>query len=65
MKKTKLNLKKVTITKLNNLNTIKGGFTSIIHTYTGCHTAEGNHTCPTGTKTNDDIVVTEDSLCCA
>ncbi|MEB3347358.1 hypothetical protein U6A24_17920 [Aquimarina gracilis] len=65
MKKTKLSLKKVTITKLNNLDAVKGGFTSVVHTYTGCHTADGNNTCPDTGKTNDDIVVTEDSLCCA
>ncbi|WP_158597820.1 hypothetical protein [Aquimarina sp. AD10] len=55
MKNKKLSLHKITITKLNNLNRIKGGFTLVDDTESQGQTCTG-----ISTKTNEDNPFTED-----
>ncbi|WP_281987868.1 hypothetical protein [Aquimarina aggregata] len=60
MKNTKLSLRKITITKLNNLSKIKGG--SLLNSNNSC-SPFFTFTCPdTGTKTHEQVLKTED-LC--
>ncbi|MEW7289189.1 hypothetical protein [Aquimarina sp. 2304DJ70-9] len=56
MKNKKLNLRKITITKLNNLHHIKGGHIPGLIDVLPVNTGDtcDNWTCPTETKTNPD-----------
>ncbi len=57
MKNTKLSLRKITITKLNNLSKIKGG--SLSNSNNSCFPFF-TFKCPdTGTKTHEQLLITE------
>ncbi|TPN83894.1 hypothetical protein [Aquimarina algicola] len=57
MKRKKLNLKKIKITRLTHLHTIKGGTNMLSESE--CY-PETRHPCIPDTKTDDDLLFTED-----